>query len=314
MSGAGIGASQLILEAGDSRARIDLGQGGRLASLQVSGFELLPGEGADTIHWGSYIVAPWTGRLRGGRFTHAGRTLQMPLSAPPHALHGLVLDRPWDVLDHRGSNHVTLGIDLGPPWPWRGRLVHTLQLWPDRLDARLELRADEPMPAAMGWHPWFSQSAGRSRWASPRAGRARRPAGPDVCERCRGAADGGARVAGRATLGLLLRPDGTSAAAPLAGQVRRRPRARSSTPIVHAGSSTTRSPRRSLWSRGPHRRTRSTCHRRAIVTPDGSPRGHHDLALAFHLSAGRYETPQMALGNPGPCLPTAAAAPSGTAP
>jgi aldose 1-epimerase len=156
VTGAGTGAAQLILESDGCRARIDLGQGGRLASLQVSGWELLPGQGADTIHWGSYIVAPWTGRLRRGRFSHAGRTIEMPRNAPPHALHGLVLDRPWQIVDHSApTGEVTLGIEIGAPWPWRGRLVHTMQLWPDRLDARLELLADEPMPAAMGWHPWF---------------------------------------------------------------------------------------------------------------------------------------------------------------
>jgi aldose 1-epimerase len=157
--GAGDGRPGLTLETDGCRARIDLEQGGRLASLQLSGWELLPGQGADTIHWGSYVVAPWTGRLRGGRFAHAGRTYEMPLNAPPHALHGLVFDRPWAVLGDRSSpDQVALGVELERPWPWRGRVVHSLRLLPDRLESRLELLADETMPAAMGWHPWFLTS------------------------------------------------------------------------------------------------------------------------------------------------------------
>lgn len=144
-----------VLEVEGCRVRIDLERGGRLASLQVFGWELVPGQGVDSIHWGSYVVAPWTGRLRRGCFAHEGRTFEMPLNAPPHALHGLVMDRPWGVLDDRLPHQVSLGIELGPPWPWRGRLVHSLHLRPDGLDSRLELLADEPMPAAMGWHPWF---------------------------------------------------------------------------------------------------------------------------------------------------------------
>ena len=145
-----------VLEAQDCRAVIDLDHGGRVASLQVSGWELVPRDGKDTIHWGSYIVAPWTGRLRHGRFSYEGHTFEMPLNAPPHALHGLVLDRPWQVLvDGPLPSQATIGIELEPPWPWHGRLVHSLRLAPDRLESRLELVADEPMPAAMGWHPWF---------------------------------------------------------------------------------------------------------------------------------------------------------------
>ncbi len=139
-----------VLEAGDQRAVIDLEHGGRLASLVIAGHELIPSDGKDIYHWGSFALAPWTGRLRDGRFTHAGRDHVLPLTASPHAIHGLVVDVPWQVL---GPG--TLGVELRDPWPWRGRLVHSMRLEPDRLVSRLELFADEPMPAAIGWHPWF---------------------------------------------------------------------------------------------------------------------------------------------------------------
>jgi aldose 1-epimerase len=100
-------------------------------------------------------MAPWAGRVREGRFRWAGVEHQLPLRKPPHAIHGTVLDRPWSVVaeDPRG---VTLEIDLGPDWPWAGRVVHELRLAPHRLDLRLEVHAaGEPFPASCGWHPWF---------------------------------------------------------------------------------------------------------------------------------------------------------------
>ena len=51
---------------------------------------------------------------------------------------------------------------LGPDWPFRARLVHTVELQPKRLSLRLELHADgEPMPGILGWHPWFHRRAAR---------------------------------------------------------------------------------------------------------------------------------------------------------
>ena len=37
----------------------------------------------------------------------------------------------------------------------RGAVTQRFELEPDRLRVTLELTADEPMPASMGWHPWF---------------------------------------------------------------------------------------------------------------------------------------------------------------
>ena len=138
------------IEADGCRALIDLEHGGRLASLVVDGWELVAGEGADIYHWGNFVLAPWTGRLRQGRFTHDGHEYRFPMTDPPNALHGLVVDEPWQLIEPG-----VVAIELRPPWPWRGRVIHLMRLFGDRLESRLELHADEPMPAAMGWHPWF---------------------------------------------------------------------------------------------------------------------------------------------------------------
>jgi aldose 1-epimerase len=131
-------------------AVVDLATGGRIASLQVDGRELLRTEGYGPIQWGSYPMAPYAGRIRNGTFRYAGREHRLPITMPPHAIHGTVLDRPWRI-EADGS----IATELGPDWPFAGRAVQRIGLGVDGLACRLEVHADEPMPASIGWHPWF---------------------------------------------------------------------------------------------------------------------------------------------------------------
>jgi aldose 1-epimerase len=140
-----------ILGAGDARLEISPRDGGRIRSLTVGGHELLvTGSPDGPIFWGCYPMAPWAGRLRDGRFSFSGRDYEVPRNLPPHAIHGVVFDRPWRRVDER-----TLAIDLDARWPFPGRVLQRFDLRPDGLDATLELYADAPMPGIVGWHPWF---------------------------------------------------------------------------------------------------------------------------------------------------------------
>src|SRR5215212_11039020 len=61
----------LRLEAGHARLAVDLDHGGRVASWSVGGRELVvgpPAPGDTSIDWGWFLMAPWAGRLAGGRF------------------------------------------------------------------------------------------------------------------------------------------------------------------------------------------------------------------------------------------------------
>lgn len=144
------GPGRLPLEAPGVRAEIDLAAGGRLASFIVAGRELLVTEGIGPIGWGSFPMVPFAGRVRHGRFSFRGQDYRLPIAMPPHAIHGTVLERAWTPLDDR-----TIATELGPQWPFAGRAVQHFELTEGRFTSRLELHADEPMPASMGWHPWF---------------------------------------------------------------------------------------------------------------------------------------------------------------
>src|SRR4029079_18363606 len=68
------------LHAGRNRVMLDARRGGRVSSWTFDGEELLvgPPDEADTsIHWGCFLMAPWPGRLAGGRFDWRGREVRL---------------------------------------------------------------------------------------------------------------------------------------------------------------------------------------------------------------------------------------------
>jgi galactose mutarotase-like enzyme len=140
----------LVLEAGSARLVVSPADGGRVASLRLDGRELIARVDEGPIWWGSYPMAPFAGRIRRGEFTFRGRRYRLPLNMAPHAIHGVVFDRPWEV-----TGPDSIEVRLGEPWPFAGTVAQRFELEPDRLRVSLELAADEPMPAWMGWHPWF---------------------------------------------------------------------------------------------------------------------------------------------------------------
>ncbi len=147
----GRGGDALVLEAGDARLVVRPHEGGRLGSVIVAGRELLVTDReAGPIRWGAYPMAPWAGRIRYGRFSFAGLEHQLPLGAPPHAIHGVVYDRPWRVVDA-----TTIAIDLDERWPFRGTVTQRFALDEGGLEVGMTIEAEEPMPVSMGWHPWF---------------------------------------------------------------------------------------------------------------------------------------------------------------
>jgi aldose 1-epimerase len=142
---------RLLLEVEGVRVEVSPADGGRIASVQVDGHELTVTSSSDgSIYWGAYPMAPWAGRVRHGRFTFAGREHELPITMPPHAIHGVAFDRPWTVI-----GPAEIALDLDARWPFRGRLTQRFDVDRDSLTVTMRLDADEPMPAVLGWHPWF---------------------------------------------------------------------------------------------------------------------------------------------------------------
>ncbi len=159
--------TDVVLRSGGSALTVATSSGGRIASLDIGGLELLGRGGPGTYDWGAYPMAPYAGRVRRGRLTWGerrptgGPRYQLPIQYGAHAIHGVTLDRPWTVLDACATS-ASLRCDFDNRWPWPGHAVQHLTLADDRLDAVLEVHSDgEPFPAWTGYHPWFARRLAR---------------------------------------------------------------------------------------------------------------------------------------------------------
>ena len=161
---------QVKLSSGHASAVVDLDAGGRLASLEVFGEELLvdaPRPGPDTpvgMTWGCFPMAPWAGRTRDGRFTFEGVEHRLEPNLGPHAAHGVVFDRPWrEAADGWIERPIGgAGGDAGDDgWPFPGLVRQRFTLGDNRLQLELEVHTDgDPMPASCGWHPGLRRQLG----------------------------------------------------------------------------------------------------------------------------------------------------------
>jgi galactose mutarotase-like enzyme len=154
----------LSLQAGHAQLELSPALGGRWTSLQLDGMEVLGAsddEGTTlAVRQGCFIMAPYAGRVRDGWLRWRGQTHPLPVTDPPHALHGTVLDVPWRVVSC-SPTEASLEADFDDRWPWAGTVGQRVFLRPDRLDVELSVRAREAMPIIMGLHPWFRRRLAR---------------------------------------------------------------------------------------------------------------------------------------------------------
>ena len=134
--------------------------GARLHRLRAFGHDLLrtppdPSQHLrEPIFWGGYLMAPWCNRLAARATPVGGRQVNLASNFPDgSAIHGQVHAIPWTVT--AAATCSVRGGGDGWPWPYEVTLAAEAR------DASLSLRwrltnlADEPMPAGMGFHPWW---------------------------------------------------------------------------------------------------------------------------------------------------------------
>lgn len=128
---------------------------------------LLPEPGVDGCDFAasSFLMAPYSNRIAGGRFTFAGVEHQLA-DAAKHAIHGDVRKRPFEVRD-LGPHSTDLVFEsarheaVNWPWPFDLRVRYTLD--GASVTTRLELtnRGRTTMPAGFGLHPYFRRALTR---------------------------------------------------------------------------------------------------------------------------------------------------------
>ncbi len=139
--------------------------GGALAGLRFRGREVLrrapPGTDEPFASAGFPLV-PFANRIAHGRFRFGATEVHLDRNAPEqaHPLHGEAWRHPWTV-ESCSDREIALTYEYAPgQWPWRYGARQVLTLDAHGLQVRLELlnRADQPMPAGLGWHPYFPRS------------------------------------------------------------------------------------------------------------------------------------------------------------
>lgn len=113
------------------------------------------------------VLFPFPNRIREGRYTFGGRSYQLPLTKPPHAIHGFTIDAPWDVADRGvgpdGASIVgRFQLSKNAPnavgnWPADAILQMRYALKGRRLTLTVSVEnpGDGPLPWGFGIHPYF---------------------------------------------------------------------------------------------------------------------------------------------------------------
>ena len=82
------------LAANGCAATFDPADGGRLSWFGVGDHELLVAHGKDVFHSGSFVIAPWVGRLRDARLNYGGPSTSSPPTAGRTPCTG------WSLIGH----------------------------------------------------------------------------------------------------------------------------------------------------------------------------------------------------------------------
>ncbi|MBX2882294.1 MAG: hypothetical protein KTR32_20265 [Granulosicoccus sp.] len=109
----------------------------------------------------SFHMIPYSNRIRNGKFNFNERQYQLA-NASNHAIHGALRKLPWRVT-HASASSLTCDIaskdhpDINWPWQIGARISQHVE--GNKLSSILELenQSQEPMPAGLGWHPYFNR-------------------------------------------------------------------------------------------------------------------------------------------------------------
>lgn len=152
----------LSLSDGDLTLELLPDLGAAVAALRHRGRDVLrptPPGASDPLETAAFALVPFANRIANGSFRVGGREVRIGRNAPgqAHPLHGHGWRRPWQV-QTAARDRAALAYEHAPDsWPWRYAATQTLTLRAACLEVGLsvENRDSTPMPAGLGWHPYF---------------------------------------------------------------------------------------------------------------------------------------------------------------
>lgn len=153
--------------------------GGSVAAWQIEGLDgrrtdlwrSWDGRTADLYRTASFAMVPWSNRISGGGFTHAGtfHPMQPNRAGEPYPIHGDGWLQPWALSQPAPDTlEMALHSDRFQGNPYHYECVQRFRLVPGGLDQSVLVRhlAPEPMPYGLGLHPWFPRTP-RTRVSAP---------------------------------------------------------------------------------------------------------------------------------------------------
>jgi aldose 1-epimerase len=157
----------LSLAAGELTLELLPALGAAVSTLRFAGRDVLrpmAADASDPFETAAFALVPFANRIADGRFRVGEREVRIERNAPgqAHPLHGHAWRRPWRVESAVRERAVLSYEHAADSWPWRYAATQTLTLTADRLEVALtvENRDATPMPAGLGWHPYFHKGRG----------------------------------------------------------------------------------------------------------------------------------------------------------
>lgn len=158
----------ILPELGASLGGLELRQGGFWWPI-LRPTSLAAWSGRHSPDTSCYPLAPYSNRIREGRFTFEGEIYQLQPNWPGtfQPQHGEVHQKPWSIIS-ASENHLECNLDaaddaqLNFPFSFSARLRYVLG--PNWLEMHLSLINTDTrrMPAGIGFHPYFARHLGLS--------------------------------------------------------------------------------------------------------------------------------------------------------
>ncbi len=111
-----------------------------------------------------FTLVPWSNRLADARFVFKGRTHQLKANTPEgYAIHGDVRKRPWRTITTEAERLVLAFdscdfADVNYPFPFGVELSYALDGASLHTTLDLTSRGESPMPAGIGFHPYYRRT------------------------------------------------------------------------------------------------------------------------------------------------------------
>jgi aldose 1-epimerase len=143
--------------------------GGCIAGLWLGDVPVLrstEGPALDSVRKSAcFPLAPFSNRIAQARLLWDGTSHPLVQNFAPeeHAIHGVVWQRPWEVLEATDS-FAMLACEhpADHAWPFAFDCSQTFKLAGDGLEMTLSMtnQSGKPAPAGLGWHPYFVKRTG----------------------------------------------------------------------------------------------------------------------------------------------------------